>query len=572
MRLRQRNTAPTGGFCFKDKATGFTVHSWSLREAAAQWYNQQLKRGINSSIDQCTKEVEKFTCEELMKSGNWQEWVDVTPPAQIVISPPINLSTECNVSVIIPAYNPGDRLNKVINCILDQVNEVIVVDSPLVSIPRHKSSKVKNLTIGFPDKESGFSKKCNAGASVAKSEYLWFLNDDCYPNPDCVSKLMAILLSNQKIGAVGHLLRYPDGKIQHGGTKRSPNNVGFPHIEDNSITMPTEMEAVTAASMLVRKEAFNNVGGFDESYFLYLEDSDLCLKLRTAGWKIYYTPYAEAIHETNTSSKTRTDLSDIVKDSVAKFTAKWDTYFSQPPPQFDSYQKTANILKIDVVYVHLVGHPGYEGAAKRFVESALKFPPGQEVNWIIACNSDSGNQLSPEMTSVFQRLGNITFFKHDNSGWDIGAFQAYTKTSTADFCLYLGGTAYCRRPNWIFHMVNAFRTCGDGAIYGVCGNLGDQRVNVSPHIRTTGFWCAPSVMNRYPTIVRVGEQRYPFEHGPSGLTMWAWSQGLQVLVVDADGIWQFPNWNDGPNGFHRGNQSSLLLGDRLTEPPYYAHA
>jgi hypothetical protein len=99
--------------------------------------------------------------------------------------------------------------------------------------------------------------------------------------------------------------------------------------------------------------------------------------------------------------------------------------------------------------------------------------------------------------------------------------------------------------------------------------MGDQRVNVSPHVRTTGFWLSPKVLNRYPITVKTPDMRYPFEHGPNGLTMWAWSQGMQVLVVDGDGIWQFPTWDDSTEGFHRGTQRALLFGDRLSMPPYY---
>jgi hypothetical protein len=382
---------------------------------------------------------------------------------------------------------------------------------------------------------------------------------------------MSVLTANQKIAVVGHLLRYPDGRIQHGGTHRVPGAIGFPHLDSTRITEPSEMEAVTAASMLVRKDAFNAVGGFDESYFMYLEDTDLCLKLRTAGYMVYYTPYAQGVHEGSASSKGRLDLKEIIAKSTSIFTAKWKGYFLDNPktPTFDSFDKTAKTLNLEVVYVHVVGDAGSESSARRFVESALKYQPGAAVTWVIACNSPYGNQLSQTMQDVFSKLGKVVYFKHDNSGYDIGAFQAYSRQSQADILLFFGKTAYFRRHEWAFPVLNAFRTCGENAIYGTHGNMGDQRVNVSPHVRTTGFWLSPKVLNRYPITVKTPDMRYPFEHGPNGLTMWAWSQGMQVLVVDGDGIWQFPTWDDSTEGFHRGTQRALLFGDRLSEPPYY---
>jgi hypothetical protein len=379
---------------------------------------------------------------------------------------------------------------------------------------------------------------------------------------------MSVLTANQKIAVVGHLLRYPDGRIQHGGTHRVPNAIGFPHLDSTRITEPSEMEAVTAASMLVRKDAFNAVGGFDESYFMYLEDTDLCLKLRTSGYMVYYTPYAQGIHEGSASSKGRLDLKEIINKSTSIFTAKWKRYFELPPPVFESFEVTA-VLSVEVIYVTVQGNADFEKSAQRFVDSAIRFPPGKSVNWVIILNNPSKQPISGELEQMFSRLGKVKYFYHDNSGWDIGAFQAYCSQSKADIVLFLGSRAYCRRDNWLSPMINAFRVYGDSAIYGVCGNLGNPQASVSPHIRTTGFWCAPRIFNRYPISVTRQEQRYPFEHGQNGLTMWAWSQGLQALIVDADGIWNFPMWNDGPEGYHRGSQKSLLMGDRLCEPPYF---
>lgn len=557
LRLKSSNTAPPGGFVFVDKSKGFRAHGWSLRSAAAQWYQEQLNRGRNVTIDQAIADVERFTCEDLMKSPGWDQWVMVvTPPDPF--RPAITFKQkETSVSVVIPVYEKSERLGKAMHAVHGQCNEVITVET----------EEGKD--------DSGFGAKCNRGAKQSKSEFIWFLNDDCYPSPGCRDHLVNVLMANPRIGMVGHLLRYPNGLIQHAGTQRVDGQVGFPHRDVGkmhpSLKVPTEMEAVTAASVMVRREAFESVGGFDEGYFLYLEDSDLCLKMRQSGWKVYFTPFAEATHEEHASSKLRLDLTQIIEKSVARFNAKWSGYFrdNPEPPTFDTFEVVSQATTIDAVYVHIVGNGIQE--AQRFVDSAVRHPPGHAINWVIACNSPSREMPSDTVKELFSRLGNVQYFSHDNSGWDIGAFQAYAKVCKSELCLFFGSSAYCRHDNWAQRMIMAYRLHGPNAIYGVTGNMGNQSCGVSPHLRTTGFWCKPEIINQYPNTVTRPEERYPFEHGPQCLTMWAWSQGYQVYVVETENIWAFPDWDSGPQGFHRGQQRDVLFGDRVCAQPYYPH-
>jgi len=553
MRLKSYNTAPPGGFIFIDKATGFRVHGWSLGAAAAQWYQEQMRRGVKTTIENCRAEVESFTCGELMKSPGWDQWVIVTTPKPPFIPTSLFHQKDVSVSVVIPVYKRTERLEKVKHTVSGQCDEVFVVDGDGL----------------------GFGANCNFGASKTKSAFIWFLNDDCYPDKSCAEHLKNVLLANPKIGAVGHLLRYPSGYIQHGGTQRVKGQVGFPHRDlgllHPSLKVPTEMEAVTAASVMVRREAFEAVGGFDEGYDLYLEDSDLCLKLRQAGWKVYFTPFAEAVHEEHASSKNLPNLNQIIQYSVSRFTQKWEQYFRDNPdtPTFEAFESVTQTPSIDTLYVHPVGSALTD--AKRFVDSVVSHPPGQPINWVIACNSPSGDMPSDAVKSLFSKLGNVQYFSHDNSGWDIGAFQAYSKVCKSDVCLFLGSSAYCRQENWAQRMMMAYRLYGPNAIYGVTGNMGNAACGVSPHLRTTGFWCKPEILRQYPHIVTRPEERYPFEHGPHCLTMWAWSQGYQVYVVETQSVFAFPDWDNGPEGFHRGTQKHVIFGDRVCAQPYFPH-
>ncbi len=80
LRLKSHNTAPPGGFCLIDKSTQFKAHGWSVRAVAALWYQEQLRRGIPYTIEQSARDVEGYTCEQLMKTPHWNQWVEMDKP------------------------------------------------------------------------------------------------------------------------------------------------------------------------------------------------------------------------------------------------------------------------------------------------------------------------------------------------------------------------------------------------------------------------------------------------------------------------------------------------------------
>ena len=96
--------------------------------------------------------------------------------------------------------------------------------------------------------------------------------------------------------------------------------------------------------------------------------------------------------------------------------------------------------------------------------------------------------------------------------------------------LYLGSSAYCRRAGWLDRMAEAFILNDGNGLFGSCGNMGVPVMGVYPHIRTTGFWCDPQLMNAYPYLVNNPSQRYPFEHGASCFTEWVRS-GNKVIQL-----------------------------------------
>lgn len=221
-------------------------------------------------------------------------------------------------------------------------------------------------------------------------------------------------------------------------------------------------------------------------------------------------------------------------------------------------------LKVAVVYVHVPNDGKHLDMAQRFAHYFRQNPPLYPHELVVVCN---GCAPTDQTRAIFDGLS-PRFIEHDDSGWDIGAYQKAASQVPADLMVFLGGTAYPNRTGWLARMVEAFKKHGV-ALYGCTANRGDVRVNVYPHIRTTGFWMPPSLMNEYPIRVNRQDQRYEFEHGRTGLTQWVTVMGLKSWVVSWDGEYLWEQWDQVPNGFHRGDQSGLLIRDRVTDPPFY---
>ena len=173
------------------------------------------------------------------------------------------------------------------------------------------------------DKEFNYSAINNYGATFAKGEYILLLNNDTeIINETCLEELLGYCMRSD-VGAVGARMYYEDDTIQHAGVV-----IGFGGIAGHCFVLQPrgttgychriicaqDYSAVTAACMLVKKSAFDEVGGLTEELAVAFNDIDFCMKLREAGYLIVYNPYAELYHY---ESKSR-GLEDT-PEKVARF-------------------------------------------------------------------------------------------------------------------------------------------------------------------------------------------------------------------------------------------------------------
>jgi hypothetical protein len=224
-------------------------------------------------------------------------------------------------------------------------------------------------------------------------------------------------------------------------------------------------------------------------------------------------------------------------------------------------------MRICVVYNYPTKNFGGEhvGYAQRFVDSYRQYPPMHDHSMIVISN---GGPPAGRAVAQFSWIKGTQIIPRENIGMDIGSYQFAAQSINCDLMVFFGGSSYIRGAGWLMRMVSAYQVYGDG-LYGCTGNQGDLKIKVWPHIRTTGFWCSPALINNHPFRVRDNSERYPYEHGPIGLTSWVLSQKKHAMIVGWHDVKTVHECDSMPGTFHRGEQENIIIGDKLTAPPYY---
>lgn len=235
---------------------------------------------------------------------------------------------EASVSAIIVNYNAGqllrDSVESLLNCPL--AVEVIVVDN---ASSDNSLASLENLTpikVIRNQHNTGFAAACNTGIANASADFLFFLNPDCSFSRGTLIELLKHLKSRDRIGMVGGLLVNSDGSEQAGGRRAVPTPwrsfvraFGLSRFAQRWPKLffdfdlhkrplpdgPIEVEAISGACMLVKRHAIEDVGLWDEGYFLHCEDLDWCMRFRQKGWKILFIPSAKVTHALGVCGRSR---------------------------------------------------------------------------------------------------------------------------------------------------------------------------------------------------------------------------------------------------------------------------
>jgi GT2 family glycosyltransferase len=147
----------------------------------------------------------------------------------------------------------------------------------------------------------------NAGTALSDSEYILFLNPDTVVKPGSIDGLLGFIKNRSDSGAVGPRLVNGDNVVEFSYAKdpsilsefylkyvrRLPSPLKYRIFKTDRTR---EVDAITGAALMIRRKAFDEAGGFDEEYPLYLEDFDLCRRIREKGWKVFFFHGAEIVH------------------------------------------------------------------------------------------------------------------------------------------------------------------------------------------------------------------------------------------------------------------------------------
>jgi len=193
---------------------------------------------------------------------------------------------------------------------LPRESEVLVVDNGSTDgSPEAIRSSFPGVHLLKNSENMGFARANNQALSRAQGRYILLLNTDCFPERGAIEALIEAMESYPRAGIAGGALRHPDGRPQNSfgaaptlATELIPKwllQTFLPRRfrgKGRPVGAPFEVEAVKGAFLLVRREAWEQVGGLDESYFFFLEETDWCLRMRKAGWTVLHVPGAQAVH------------------------------------------------------------------------------------------------------------------------------------------------------------------------------------------------------------------------------------------------------------------------------------
>jgi N-acetylglucosaminyl-diphospho-decaprenol L-rhamnosyltransferase len=224
-----------------------------------------------------------------------------------------------DVSVVVVTYNALPWVERALESV--RGNETIVVDhgstDGTVDLVRERFPEARLIE----QENKGLGGGSNAGMSAATGDWFLLLNSDAWATDGALERLVAFAEAHPQAAVVGPRLRFPDGRLQRSVRgfptlwrlateylflrKLAPRSRALNSFYGNGFDYerPLEAEFLMGAVLLVRREAADTVGPFDEDFFMFSEETDWCFRFRQAGWKVLFTPDAEFVHVGGASTR-----------------------------------------------------------------------------------------------------------------------------------------------------------------------------------------------------------------------------------------------------------------------------
>jgi GT2 family glycosyltransferase len=226
------------------------------------------------------------------------------------------------LSIILVSFNTKELTLRCLENLfregLPQGTEVLVVDNGSEDGTFEAiGNEFPEVRVFHSEVNLGFARAVNLALSHSRGSYALLLNTDCFPQKGSIERLLLFMERNPGVGIAGGALLHPDGRPQNCfgraptlATELLPRGllqITFPSRYPSKRRPPlgpVSVESVVGAFLMVRRDAWEQVGLMDEGFFLFLEETDWCLRMRKAGWHVYHVPEAKAVHIQGQSMRT----------------------------------------------------------------------------------------------------------------------------------------------------------------------------------------------------------------------------------------------------------------------------
>ncbi len=281
-----------------------------------------------------------------------------------------------NLTAVIVNWNAGARLMDSVQCALasSAAPIVVVVDNDSQDCSLEGLPDSSRLQVTQTGENLGFGRGANVGIEGAETEFVAVMNPDVFLDREALGVMVAYLETHPDVGLVGPRLDDQDGgplatcglrpRLSDAICRKLLLHLVLPFFRFRRVrpVEPSEVDWITGACMVGRREALKAVDGFDKAIFMYYEDVDLCLRLKASGWDVHYVPEAVARHIGGHSSSQALDRMLVASDrSYRYFTTKHFGLFSA---RLLSLLTTVELLLRTIGWLPAIIFPSKRGAAR----------------------------------------------------------------------------------------------------------------------------------------------------------------------------------------------------------------